>query len=146
MMSLLFYVIHACVLWSQLLITLAQSQSECQVLSVDSAMSLQQAIDLSTSDSITSQTNQSCIRIEIPSGHHTILSQTLFPLNMEFIAVEEDVHVSCNYTWSHNYTWSFNGLDSVTISGIHFENCPRPLRLETIAEVEIQNCTFRLSE
>lgn len=141
-MSLLFSLIHAFVLWSQLLAAQSQPQ-QCHVLSVNSTLSLQQAIDLSTSNSITSQTNQSCIRIEIPSGHHTILSQTVFPLSMEFIAVEEGVHVSCNYTWSSNYTWSFNGLDSVTITGIYFENCPRPLRLDTIEEVEIQNCTFR---
>lgn len=144
MMSLFSEAIHAFVLWSQVLIIFpcqAQSQPLCHVLSVNSTMSLQQAIDLSISDSITSQNN--CVRIELPSGHHTILSQTVFPVNMEFVGVEEDVYVSCNYTWSSNYTWSFNSLDSVTISGIHFERCPRPFRLETTAEVEIQNCTFR---
>lgn len=146
MMSRLLSFIHVYVLWIiasqlQVHITLAQSHPQCYVISVDSSISFQQAIDLSISGSNSSEI--SCIRIEIPSGNHTITSQTVFPVSMEFIGVEDGVYISCNYTWTYNYTWSFSELDSVTINGIYFESCPRPLRLEAIAGVEIQNCSFR---
>ena len=74
--------------------------------------------------------------------------QTLFPteddiMMMEIVGMGDNVSVSCDYAVRSNYTWSFNGLCSVRLGGIHFEGCPRPLRLENISDVEIQDCSFR---
>jgi hypothetical protein len=64
---------------------------------------------------------------------------------IEFVGLESGVYVSCDYDdiVGSNYTWYFDHLFSVTIRGIHFKNCPRPLRLDTVSNVTIQNCSFR---
>ena len=108
-------------------------------------MTLQKAVDLSVSEG--SRPVGDCVRIQLPSGEHKLTSQTLFPAEMgeiEFIGLAGSVHVECDYnTVISNYTWYFAGLHSVRFRGLQFENCPRPFRLDTIAEVEIQHCTFR---
>ena len=108
-------------------------------------MTLQRAISLSLS--VNSGAQISCIRIELPSGKHMITSQTLHKTEsgeMEFIGLGDSVNVLCNYkTIEFNYTWYFSGLYSVKLRDIQFESCPRPLRLDTIAEVVIQGCSFR---
>ena len=64
---------------------------------------------------------------------------------IEFIGQGDSVRVLCDYdTLLFNYTWYFAGLNSVTLRGMQFESCPRPLRLDTVAEVEIKDCSFRL--
>ena len=78
-----------------------------------------------------------------------LTAQTLFATEnkeIEFVGLGDNVSVSCDYTVRSNYTWSFNGLYSVRLRGIHFEGCPRPLRLENISDVEIQDCSFRYTQ
>ena len=126
-------------------LSLAQPTQHCLTLSVNSSMTLQRAVDLSVSEG--SRAASDCVRIQLPSGEHKLTSQTLFPAEMgeiEFIGLAGSVYVECDYnTPISNYTWYFAGLHSVTLRGLQFDNCPRPLRLDTIAEVEIQHCTFR---
>ena len=65
--------------------------------------------------------------------------------SVQFVGAGEYVSVACNYSDDivANYTWYFHNLKSVVIQNLHFEGCPRPLRLDTIAEVEISSCSFR---
>ena len=64
---------------------------------------------------------------------------------IEFTGQGDSVQVLCDYGPPiFNYTWYFAGLNSVTLRDLQFESCPRPLRLDTIAEVEIKDCSFRL--
>ena len=125
--------------------SLAQSPLQnCSTLTINSSQTLQQTINLSLSGGNTSCST--CIRIELPAGQHILTAQTLFPTEnkeIEFVGLGDNVSVSCDYAVRSNYTWSFNGLCSVRLRGIHFEGCPRPLRLENISDIEIQNCTFR---
>ena len=92
--------------------------------------------------------NMSSIRIELFSGEHFINSQTFFSEELktiEFVGLENNVTVSCDYDvkFSINYTWYFDGLDSVSFSGIDFHHCPRPIRIDTVSNVTIKNCSFR---
>ena len=113
-------------------------------LSISSSLTLQQVV---TSVSNDHGTGFNCIRIEVHSGIHALTSQILFPAEVgeiEFVGLESDVTVICSYNVGYqNYTWYFDHLSSVTIRGIHFKSCPRPLRLDTISNVTIQNCSFR---
>ena len=80
------------------------------------------------------------------SGQHKLTSQILFPSKVgeiEFSGLDSNVSISCAYDVESNYTWYFDHLSSVTIRSLHFENCPRPLRLDTILNVTIQYCSFR---
>ena len=138
--------------------SLAQSpQQNCSTLTVNSSLTLQQAVNFSLSSmtlqptinlslSVGNTSCSACIRIELPAGQHTLTAQTLFPTEnreIEFVGLGDNVSVSCDYAVRSNYTWSFNGLCSVRLRGIHFEGCPRPLRLENISDVAIQDCSFR---
>ena len=123
---------------------LTQTYEQCNfTLSVNSSMILQQAITLVLSSH---STGSNCVQICVPSGKHDLTSQVLFTSEVEeieFVGLGGDVNVSCSYDVESNYTWYFDHLSSVMIRGIHFENCPRPLRLDTISNVTIQNCSFR---
>ena len=146
-----------CIASSLLTTVPSLAQQNCSTLTVNSSLTLQQAINFSSSSMTLQQTinlslsegNTSCsacIRIELPAGQHTLTAQTLFPTEnkeIEFVGLGHNVSVSCDYAVRSNYTWSFNGLCSVRLRGIHFEGCPRPLRLENISDVEIQDCSFR---
>ena len=122
----------------------AQSYKQCNfALSVNASLTLEQAVFFNSSNH---SERCACVRIEIPTGRHTLTTQTLFSSEVEmieFIGVGNDVYVSCAYDVRDNYTWYFHNQSSVTIGYIHFENCPRPLRLDTISNVTIQNCSFR---
>ena len=119
-----------------------QACQQCNfTLSVNSSMTLQHAIILSRHSA-----GSNCVKINVPSGKYNLTSQTLFPPEVgkiEFAGLGSNVNVFCAYTVESNYTWYFDHLSSVTIRGIHFENCPRPLRLDTISNVTIHNCSFR---
>ena len=122
-----------------------QTNQKCNfTLSISSSLTLQQAVT-SISNGHDSETN--CVRIEVHSGNHTLTSQILFPAEVgeiELVGLETDVTIICAYNVGYqNYTWYFDHLSSVTIRGIHFKSCPRPLRLDTISNVTIQNCSFR---
>ena len=116
----------------------------CNFTVSHSSMTLQNAID--------SLGNCKNLLIEISSGHHFITSQTNFTATtstdkldtVEFVARERNVTVLCDYNVpSFDYTWSFKDLSSVIITGIEFENCPRPIRIESVSNVTIRNCSFR---
>ena len=113
-------------------------------LSINSSLTLEQVVN-SSSNNHSLETN--CVRIEVYSGRYTLTSQILFPAEVgeiEFVGLENDATVMCAYKDVQlDYTWYFDHLSSVTIRGIHFEKCPRPLRLDTISNVVIQNCSFR---
>ena len=109
---------------------------------VNSSITLQHAINLSLLQECNGD-----VQIELPSGKHIITSQTLFSAKMnaiEFVGVDNDVNVICDYDLRSNYTWYFVSLYSVRVTGINFNNCPRPLRMDSISNVTIQKCSFRL--
>ena len=110
---------------------------------VESSLTIQQAINNSLLEDCI---NEGYVQIQLPSGKHIITSQTFFSTmleTIEFVGVGNNVSVSCDYDLSSNYTWYFYGLSSVTLTNIHFDNCPRPLRIDTVTNVTIQNCSFR---
>ena len=110
---------------------------------VESSLTIQQAINNSLLEDCI---NEGYVQIQLPSGKHIITSQTFFSTmleTIEFVGVGNNVSVSCDYDLSSNYTWYFYGLSSVTLTNIHFENCPRPLRIDTVINVTIHKCSFR---
>ena len=142
------------------LLSLVDSSSQtCHTVSVNSSFSLQQSLqeilslslDTSSEDSPSRERNDSnCSRVELPSGMHYLSTPLIFPARLngiELVGLGDNVTVTCSYaendTIGTNYTWYFQQLESVSMTGIHFEMCPSPLRLDTIAEVQITDCSFR---
>ena len=121
-----------------------QAYQQCNfTMFVNSSMTLQQVVTYITNKH---SIESNCVQIKVPSGQHKLTSQILFPSEVgeiEFASLGSDVNVSCTYNVESNYTWYFDHLSSVTIRGLHFGNCPRPLRLDTISNVTIHNCSFR---
>ena len=136
-------VLIVCVICIQVLLR-AQNYKQCNfTLSVNASVTLQQAVFF---DSSIHSARCDCVQIELPTGIHTLTTQSLFPSEfekIEFIGLGSDVDVFCAYDVRDNYTWYFDHQSSVTLENIHFENCPRPLRLDTISNVTIQSCSFR---
>ena len=145
------------------LLCLVDSSSQtCHTVSVNSSFSLQQSLeeilslslDTISEDSPSRERNDSnCSRVELPSGMHYVSTPLVFPawLNgIELVGLGNNVSVTCDYTENDtsgtNYTWYFQQLESVSMTSIHFETCPSPLRLDTIAEVLINDCSFRSSQ
>ena len=119
-----------------------EASQTCHAITVSGSLTLQQAVE----QILAQDRDTNCTSVELSSGTHTITSQTLFTAELtglQFVGVGENVSVSCNYSVATNYTWYFEQLESVVLQNIHFEGCPRPLRLDTIADVEISNCSFR---
>ena len=119
-----------------------ETTQTCHTISVSGSLTLQQAVE----QILAHDRDTNCTSVELPSGAHTITSQTLFTAELtglQFVGVGKNVSVSCNYSVATNYTWYFEQLESMVLQNIHFEGCPRPLRLDTIADVEIRNCSFR---
>ena len=143
-------VLSSCIMWisfanySATVFPQTQAYRQCNfTLSVNSSMTLQHAITFILSRQ---NTRSNCVKINVPSGQYNLTSQILFPSEVgeiEFAGLDGGVNVSCTYAVELDYTWYFDHLSSVTIRGIHFENCPRPLRLDTISNVIIHNCSFR---
>ena len=125
------------------------SSSSCATLTVNATLTLQNAMDDCVSPDSIAMFN--CITIYVPPGNHTLTSQILLPEDVGSIEIiglvdgDDDVYVACDHedVIVANYTWYFDGLETVKIKGLQFENCPRPLRLDTIDEVEILSCSFR---
>ena len=143
------YQLHSCVLaWIFLLFFVEANNifQDCHTIRVNKSLSLQGALDTLLQTTAGSD-NINCSSIELPSGEHILSSQTLFPTELESLELvgssQQSVYVVCAYSPETNYTWYFNGLISVRIQNIRFHNCPRPLRVDTVAEVEITNCSFR---
>ena len=144
----------ACVSLSVLLLQFLRGESrslDCRSVAVGDPVTLQQAIDqllVSLSTSTDGSGSYNCTSIELPAGEHVLWSQTLFPADLGSLVIrgpaEESASVVCVYEVAeNNYTWYFSDLESLEISNIHFRDCSRPLRIDTVAEVEITNCSFR---
>ena len=127
------------------MLPLCPSASDRLTLTVNSMTSLQQAIDIASS----LENTAAYIKIQIPPGDHLLTAPTLFRGEINEIEMTGagggEVQLACNYSVGsyNNYTWYFAGLQSVMLTGIGFEDCARPLRLDTVAEVSIQDCSFR---
>ena len=130
------------------------SGQTCHTLSVDGSLSLQQSLEQllnltrdTNSDDSRERSDSNCSRVELPSGVHYISTPLFFPAQLndiEVVGLGDNVTVACSYPDSDtNFTWCFQRLESVRMAGIQFEACPLPLRLDTIAEVLITDCSFR---
>lgn len=142
------YRVLSCVLpWIFLLFFVVSNitAQECHTIRVNKSLSLQKALD--TLLQTTTGHRSNCSSIELSTGEHILSSQTLFPTELGSLQIvgssQQSVSVSCAYSIGANYTWYFSGLMSIWIQNIHFHHCPRPLRVDTVAEVEIANCSFR---
>ena len=124
-------------------LTATGAVSECYTLPVNSTKPLQEALNTTE---FSSGDDHHCVRVQLSSGQHSITSQINFPTeirHVEFSGTGNKVSMSCDYEPKLNYTWYFSGQSSVTLRDIHFQNCPRPLRIDTVENVTIQNCSFR---
>lgn len=115
----------------------------CRAVSVNESLSFQQALDTVQKDS----TNSNCTAINLPVGSHVLSSQIRFPAELKGIELigswQGHVSVYCSYSVETDYTWYFSELSSLRIQNVHFHDCPRPLRVDTVEELEITNCSFR---
>ena len=143
------YQVRACILaWISVLSFLKSNNAAqvCHIITVNKLLSLQDAIDAVLIASAGSGSSN-CSSIALPAGEHILSSQVQFPTDIGSLALvglsQQSVSVSCVYSVETNYTWYFSKLESLSIQNIHFHNCPRPLRVDTVAEVEITNCSFR---
>ena len=140
----------ACVSLSVLLLQFLRGESrslDCRSVAVGDSVTLQQLL-VSLSTSTDGSGSYNCTSIELPAGEHVLWSQTLFPADLGSLVIrgpaEESASVVCVYEVAeNNYTWYFSNLELLEISNIHFRDCSRPLRIDTVAEVEITNCSFR---
>ena len=138
---------YACLLL-MLHLTWAKYSASCRTITVTDSLNLQQAIErlLTTDDGNGTVIN--CTSIEVPPGEHVLSSQTLFTAEVGAIEIRGpsgngNASVLCRYDVESNYTWYFGEVTSVKINNIQFRECPRPLRIDTVADVELTNCSFR---
>lgn len=119
---------------------------ECHTIRVNKSLSLQEALD-NILQTTTGSNSANCSSIELSAGEHVLSSQTHFPTELGRLKIvgssQQSVSVSCAYSIETNYTWYFSELMSIRIQNIHFHHCPRPLRVDTVAEVEITSSSFR---
>jgi hypothetical protein len=138
---------YACLLL-MLHLTWAKYSASCRTITLTDSLNLQQAIErlLTTDDGNGTVIN--CTSIEVPPGEHVLSSQTLFTAEVGAIEIRGpsgngNASVLCRYDVESNYTWYFGEVTSVKINNIQFRECPRPLRIDTVADVELTNCSFR---
>ena len=143
------YRVLCCVLpWIFLLLFVVSNiiAQECHTIRVNKSLSLQEALN-TLLQTTTGSNSTNCSSIELSTGEHILSSQTHFPTELGSLKIvgssQQIVSVLCAYSIGTNYTWYFSGLMSIWIQNIHFHHCPRPLRVDTVAEVEITNCSFR---
>lgn len=122
------------------------AQYDCRIVSVNESLSLQQLLD---SVLWNDGTNANCISVKLPVGNHILSSQIQFPEELKSLELigswPEHASVLCSYPVETDYTWYFSKQTSLRIQNVHFRDCPRPLRIDTVGEVEINNCSFRYS-
>lgn len=116
----------------------------CSTVSVNESLSLQQALDTVLQKD---NTNSNCTTINLPVGSHVLSTQIRIPAELKGLELIGSwlghVSVVCSYSVETDYTWYFSELSSLRIRNVHFHDCPRPLRVDTVAELEITNCSFR---
>ena len=130
--------------WILLSVEPITNAQDCRVIKAND--SLQRTVNsLRQLSSLDGSTN--CSRVEIPAGDYDLSAQVLFPAELgrlELVGSTEGVSVlTCLYIIKQNYTWYFSRLVSLKLHHIHFHNCPRPLRIDSVSEVEIKNSFFR---
>ena len=139
-------------LYLVLLLQPVWGEQQCRSTVVNDSVSLQEAVNqvsLLQSMAIDERGGHNCSRIELPAGVHVLTSQTLFSAEIRGLEITGPVHrdhatVVCTYgTVETNYTWYFSELDWLRIHNVHFRDCPRPLRIDSVADVEITNSSFR---
>lgn len=130
--------------WILMTVKTSTMAEDCRRVSVDD--SLQRALNgLIQSSAVDNGTN--CSRVVLPVREHVLSAQLVFPAELgrlELVgSAETGVSVTCSYTTVQNYTWYFSRLISLKLQHIHFHNCPRPLRIDTVSDVEVNNSSFR---
>ena len=88
-----------------------------------------------------------CVEVSVPRGQHYITSQLFFGIEEVHIvgAGSTSTFLVCDYQPESNldYTWYFNWTQSVVLQDISLLNCLRPLRLDTLSNLEVSNCSFK---
>ena len=144
-LSLFYPCACALLLCSTLLVRASTTAQTCHTLQVSGSQSLQQTVDYLLTPQASTAAN--CSSVEIPAGVHTLSAQTLFPAKLSSLAFVgaswKHVSVLCTYPVELDYTWYFSGVHSLRLENLHFQDCPRPLRIDSVAEVELTNCSFR---
>ena len=134
----------ACLFVLLALMMYTASSDECRTIIVTGALNLQEVVDRLAADE---EATANCSIIELPPREHVLSSQTMFPSelgSLEFRGPREGIaSVGCRYVAETNYTWYFSEILSLKIHDVHFHDCPRPLRIDTVAEVELNDCSFR---
>lgn len=136
---------HVLLVWTMLSVESSTAQ-DCSVHKVSD--SLQRTLNsLLQPSALDGSANHDCSRVEIPAGDHVLSAQVAFPAELRSLelvgSTEERVSITCSYAAEQNYTWYFSRLESLKIHHIHFHNCPRPLRIDTVSEVEVINSSYR---
>ena len=108
---------------------------------------LQSALELSE------QQNEDCnISVTVSKGQHLIISPVLIVASFNLLG--ETNHqlpiIKCNFTGANfdatnktNYTIHFNHSNSVHLQDILMWNCPFPLGIDTVLDVQIHNTQMR---
>lgn len=143
MAALLYLLCSICSLFLCFADSNSGSHYGCTTVIVNESLSLQQALD-----TLLQTDNANCTIINLPVGNHVLSSQIRFPSELKGLELigswPGHVSVLCSYSVETDYTWYFSELSSLRIQNVHFHDCPRPLRVDTVAELEITNCSFRL--
>ena len=118
------------------------------------------AVSLSSSLVVNTLDQQNCVSIEVPPGDHLITAPVHFgAANVSIFGTgkqPDNATIFCNYTvdvdetrifdpgYSYtDYTFYFNRSEVVSFEGVQFVGCPYPLRLDTVANVQVCNSIFR---
>ena len=100
-----------------------------------------------------------CLEVRLSPGLYTLdsIETTNVTYSIILVAVEKEAIVSCQPTVNETLVtnsplWfqrpssfsphSSNGELFVQLEGVRFQNCPRPLRFDTLDYVGISNCSF----
>lgn len=114
-------------------------------LNTSTCGSLQRALEAIAESTLDSGTD--CIELSIPRGQYLITGQLFFKAHALHIVGEGAGLTSlvCDYQANSplDYTWYFNWTQSIVLERISVLNCPLPLRLDTVSNLEISNCSFR---
>ena len=88
-----------------------------------------------------------CVTVELESGQH-FLSQAVTIENLDSITIRGDLNsslVECTstVTMELNHALSLSRLESVTLEGVSFYGCVRPVRIGNVRTVFILQSSFR---
>ena len=138
-------------------------QLQCSDLQSALVAAAQLGSDYFTPDSSEGLNTSSCVSIAVPVGVHFITEPVHFnDANLFLFAdvgggeTEDVATIHCNYTedvdesrifdldYSYiDYTFYFNRSEAMSFQKLKFIGCPYPIRLDTIAAIEVYNSTFQ---